>query len=274
MRRVGKIEFTRHAVESTCNHGGQPERAVRLFIGEREDIIERAKQSGRVSNVLEFVQEMMDMPGDAAGRISVAHAISQYDPSEVVSARKHRGKITALVSVGRNRNHVAFQSSQFQRTVSALVTGPQFHTAERALVRRCTCELLAFDFLESHSSFDAEEPNPVTGRASLALFRPALGQLAMRGTVTPGATEAYKDRFSSYFGRAAPGTAPSITLPVLSCGVLLGSLRAGLNHAAGDACARVAGRISLVIVRSEEHTSELQSRLHLVCRLLLEKKKR
>src|SRR5687768_18051003 len=27
-------------------------------------------------------------------------------------------------------------------------------------------------------------------------------------------------------------------------------------------------------VRSEEHTSELQSRLHLVCRLLVEKKKR
>src|SRR2546422_4021033 len=30
----------------------------------------------------------------------------------------------------------------------------------------------------------------------------------------------------------------------------------------------------LVEVRSEEHTSELQSRLHLVCRLLLEKKKK
>ena len=28
-----------------------------------------------------------------------------------------------------------------------------------------------------------------------------------------------------------------------------------------------------VTIRSEEHTSELQSRLHLVCRLLLEKKK-
>src|SRR2546429_5382704 len=28
-----------------------------------------------------------------------------------------------------------------------------------------------------------------------------------------------------------------------------------------------------VLIRSEEHTSELQSRLHLVCRLLLEKKK-
>src|SRR2546422_7651533 len=34
-----------------------------------------------------------------------------------------------------------------------------------------------------------------------------------------------------------------------------------------------AGTASGVPVRSEEHTSELQSRLHLVCRLLLEKKK-
>src|SRR2546422_3350777 len=32
--------------------------------------------------------------------------------------------------------------------------------------------------------------------------------------------------------------------------------------------------ILLTGVRSEEHTSELQSRLHLVCRLLLEKKKK
>src|SRR2546429_9913694 len=32
-------------------------------------------------------------------------------------------------------------------------------------------------------------------------------------------------------------------------------------------------RRELIVVRSEEHTSELQSRLHLVCRLLLEKKK-
>src|SRR2546422_1827927 len=32
--------------------------------------------------------------------------------------------------------------------------------------------------------------------------------------------------------------------------------------------------IALKRVRSEEHTSELQSRLHLVCRLLLEKKKK
>src|SRR2546429_5745544 len=36
---------------------------------------------------------------------------------------------------------------------------------------------------------------------------------------------------------------------------------------------RWAVRTSDQVVRSEEHTSELQSRLHLVCRLLLEKKK-
>src|SRR2546422_10710015 len=33
------------------------------------------------------------------------------------------------------------------------------------------------------------------------------------------------------------------------------------------------GTQTIPVVRSEEHTSELQSRLHLVCRLLLEKKK-
>src|SRR2546429_1743349 len=31
---------------------------------------------------------------------------------------------------------------------------------------------------------------------------------------------------------------------------------------------------AVILARSEEHTSELQSRLHLVCRLLLEKKKK
>src|SRR2546422_6511869 len=35
-----------------------------------------------------------------------------------------------------------------------------------------------------------------------------------------------------------------------------------------------AGRDARLEQRSEEHTSELQSRLHLVCRLLLEKKKK
>src|SRR5687768_18186404 len=41
-----------------------------------------------------------------------------------------------------------------------------------------------------------------------------------------------------------------------------------------DAIEYMCRRAIEVVVRSEEHTSELQSRLHLVCRLLLEKKKK
>src|SRR5687768_18227992 len=46
----------------------------------------------------------------------------------------------------------------------------------------------------------------------------------------------------------------------------------GLVGATGED--QVAGRGRRDGDRSEEHTSELQSRLHLVCRLLLEKKKK
>src|SRR5687768_17886523 len=51
-------------------------------------------------------------------------------------------------------------------------------------------------------------------------------------------------------------------------GVIAGGVyfREDALHLAGDPTG--------VVERSEEHTSELQSRLHLVCRLLLEKKKK
>src|SRR3712207_7745695 len=42
----------------------------------------------------------------------------------------------------------------------------------------------------------------------------------------------------------------------------------------GQRAGRRVGELHLVAVRSEEHTSELQSRQYLVCRLLLEKKKK
>src|SRR2546429_4055128 len=45
---------------------------------------------------------------------------------------------------------------------------------------------------------------------------------------------------------------------------LIGNLGAALQTIWGG---------NITLLRSEEHTSELQSRLHLVCRLLLEKKK-
>src|SRR2546422_1617977 len=61
----------------------------------------------------------------------------------------------------------------------------------------------------------------------------------------------------------------SVAARQLRVGVgLLEALRPDL-HRLRDARASAQGEL----LRSEEHTSELQSRLHLVCRLLLEKKK-
>src|SRR2546429_9911952 len=58
-----------------------------------------------------------------------------------------------------------------------------------------------------------------------------------------------------------------------ACGELLrdGAARDLLRAAHADLRR---GRLHVLPLRSEEHTSELQSRLHLVCRLLLEKKKK
>src|SRR2546427_8138242 len=49
------------------------------------------------------------------------------------------------------------------------------------------------------------------------------------------------------------------------------SSHAGVPQTSTRACA---GTVSMVYDRSEEHTSELQSQSNLVCRLLLEKKKK
>src|SRR2546429_2749253 len=46
-----------------------------------------------------------------------------------------------------------------------------------------------------------------------------------------------------------------------------------LRRIGADLSAHAGSDASAISFRSEEHTSELQSRLHLVCRLLLEKKK-
>src|SRR2546422_8018373 len=67
--------------------------------------------------------------------------------------------------------------------------------------------------------------------------------------------------------RAANRPGPSLSSPPHSGGPIARDRRR-----AGWSCSRPAPRTSPS--RSEEHTSELQSRLHLVCRLLLEKKKK
>src|SRR5262249_48808333 len=52
-----------------------------------------------------------------------------------------------------------------------------------------------------------------------------------------------------------------------------GSVRWGVEHLYYEVCRRKRGNRAPRVVRSEEHTSELQSLTNLVCRLLLEKKK-
>src|SRR5690348_17974638 len=52
-----------------------------------------------------------------------------------------------------------------------------------------------------------------------------------------------------------------------------GALRRGGKMHKSTITAALAATLLLTFVRSEEHTSELQSPVHLVCRLLLEKKK-
>src|SRR2546422_7661486 len=48
----------------------------------------------------------------------------------------------------------------------------------------------------------------------------------------------------------------------------------GISQSIAAVVSPLAASASCATSRSEEHTSELQSRLHLVCRLLLEKKKK
>src|SRR5690625_5899588 len=62
---------------------------------------------------------------------------------------------------------------------------------------------------------------------------------------------------------------PQLGAPLRSRG-----MAASLDQRGADTPARMCpSHRELVQIRSEEHTSELQSRGHLVCRLLLEKKK-
>src|SRR2546422_6959044 len=71
----------------------------------------------------------------------------------------------------------------------------------------------------------------------------------------------YTTLFRSHAGQRARDAADRVRV-LIKVGDFAGARRLG------DSLLRVAPR------RSEEHTSELQSRLHLVCRLLLEKKKK
>src|SRR2546422_5042834 len=75
--------------------------------------------------------------------------------------------------------------------------------------------------------------------------------------------------YTTLFRSLVGGVAPPVEEPEHS-----GEPRA-VKRTADEPAERRAVRLACFgVARSEEHTSELQSRLHLVCRLLLEKKKK
>src|SRR5690625_7043517 len=111
------------------------------------------------------------------------------------------------------------------------------------------------------------EPSSSTVAATTAKL--TLPQARARGRETAGETSAPRRR--RHQARAAP---PSARTHISAAPATAARTnRWPVHHgAATSVCSSIAR--SLRWMRSEEHTSELQSRGHLVCRLLLEKKKK
>src|SRR5439155_18071347 len=93
----------------------------------------------------------------------------------------------------------------------------------------------------------------------------------------PDVADAQVDVITLWPGHAAEEIEAEV--PNAAIVAILGFLPAALSHGIGAEIQRplarvvIGGLVSATAMRSEEHTSELQSRGHLVCRLLLEKKK-
>src|SRR3989449_8638872 len=110
----------------------------------------------------------------------------------------------------------------------------------------------------------ALEQGVVLGAIGLALENPFLGE--------PPALDLLEDALHLLLGLIGDDAGPAGYVAILGRG-------ADRVAHVGDAALvdQVHDQLHLMQaleIRSEEHTSELQSRLHLVCRLLLEKKKK
>src|SRR5207247_3534875 len=102
------------------------------------------------------------------------------------------------------------------------------------------------------------------------------------GAASLGTDNLGRDVLSRFLwgGRSILGLSLAATAIGLALGVMIGLIAAYARSVLDDVLMRAMDVIlafpsivlALVAVRSEEHTSELQSRVDLVCRLLLEKK--
>src|SRR3712207_8106013 len=87
-----------------------------------------------------------------------------------------------------------------------------------------------------------------------------------------GSTTIFQDTLSQMLNGASAVSPPrGGTNPIqVGLGVQLAATSTNMNQGSAQTTGRAT---DLMLQRSEEHTSELQSRQYLVCRLLLEKKK-
>src|SRR2546429_5513751 len=92
------------------------------------------------------------------------------------------------------------------------------------------------------------------------------------GDPTPGIPDGLKVDVSGHVWESAAGGVWIISPEGRHLGTIL-TPELVANVEFGDPDRKTLYIAARTSVRSEEHTSELQSRLHLVCRLLLEKKK-
>src|SRR2546422_11770357 len=126
----------------------------------------------------------------------------------------------------------------------------------------------------------------VSGSSRLASSPLGVSIFSSSGIAFAPASEPYASKKTIFSVRSAflslpPVTAPSTLGNALRCPRAARYLTAAMRTSRSlSATAFSSRRIALGVPiavsasRSEEHTSELQSRLHLVCRLLLEKKKK
>src|SRR2546422_6522640 len=136
----------------------------------------------------------------------------------------------------------------------------------------------------ARDAFDQQHVHRVLEHRTVPLLLDVLevlGRRATRGVVLAHVTDAARELREALAGGrvAAPFDAQVLGLEELGAGDQEDARGAEDFHQVSGVGGWMSGsraRSSLGTpqARSEEHTSELQSRLHLVCRLLLEKKKR
>src|SRR5207253_4588359 len=166
--------------------------------------------------------------------------------------------ITALPSAPNNRTASRSTSSPFTAAAAAESLRGRVLSARGRV--RCRLSSTCWSAAESCSTRAMAAPSEST------VWTAVVSRTA--GSTAPACDPAAPPHAATPTTRTA-----SVAVPSPRCSVVIPPL-SRREKIAENAVRRVQDRKSRAPWRSEEHTSELQSRGHLVCRLLLEKKKK